>query len=137
MKSRILGRDLKVSEIGLGCMGLSHAYGKPVEKREGIRLLEEAVEMGYNFFDTAEVYGTAENPHDNEELVGEALKGVRDKVVIATKFGIHFDMGSKEVNKLLVPKSVSGIRRIADWLCGFFPFGKWLFVRTVWKGSRF
>lgn len=105
MKSRILGRDLKVSEIGLGCMGLSHAYGKPVEKREGIRLLEEAVEMGYNFFDTAEVYGTAENPHDNEELVGEALKGVRDKVVIATKFGIHFDMGSKEVNKPLVPDS--------------------------------
>lgn len=105
MKYRILGKDLQVSEIGFGCMGLSHAYGKPVEKKEGIRLLREAVEMGYTFFDTAEVYGTAENPHANEELVGEALKSVRNKVVIATKFGIHFDMKSKAVNKPLVPDS--------------------------------
>ncbi len=105
MKYRILGKDLQVSKIGFGCMGLSHAYGKPVEKREGIRLLREAVEMGYTFFDTAEVYGTAENPHANEELVGEALKSVRDRVVIATKFGIHFDMESEAVNKPLVPDS--------------------------------
>lgn len=105
MKYRVLGKDLEVSEIGFGCMGLSHAYGKPVEKKEGIRLLQEAVEMGYTFFDTAEVYGTAENPHANEELVGEALKSVRDKVVIATKFGIHFDMESKAVNKPLAPDS--------------------------------
>lgn len=105
MKYRVLGKDLQVSEIGFGCMGLSHAYGKPVEKKEGIRLLSEAVEAGYTFFDTAEVYGTDDNPHANEELVGEALKSVRDKVVIATKFGIHFAMKSKAVNKPLVPDS--------------------------------
>ena len=78
MKCRVLGKDLQVSEIGFGCMGLSHAYGKPVEKKEGIRLLREAVEAGYTFFDTAEVYGTDDNPHANEELVGEALKSVRE-----------------------------------------------------------
>lgn len=105
MKYRVLGKDLQVSEIGFGWMGLSHAYGKPVEKKEGIRLLSEAVEAGYTFFDTAEVYGTDDNPHANEELVGEALKSVRDKVVIATKFGIHFAMKSKAVNKPLVPDS--------------------------------
>ena len=105
MEYRVLGKNLKVSEIGFGCMGLSHAYGKPVDKKDGIRLLREAVEAGYTFFDTAEVYGTDDNPHANEELVGEALKSVRDKVVIATKFGIHFDMGSKDVNKPLVPDS--------------------------------
>lgn len=105
MEHRILGKDLEVSEIGIGCMGLSHAYGKPVEKKEGIRLLREAVEMGYTFLDTAEVYGTPEDPHQNERLLGEALKGIRSQVVIATKFGIHFDMGSKEVNKPLVTAS--------------------------------
>ena len=105
MEYRVLGKNLKVSEIGFGCMGLSHAYGKPVDKKDGIRLLRDAVEMGYTFFDTAEVYGTAGNPHANEELAGEALKSVRDKVVIATKFGIHFDMESKDVNKPLVPDS--------------------------------
>jgi predicted oxidoreductases (related to aryl-alcohol dehydrogenases) len=61
--------------------------------------------MGYTFFDTAEVYGTPENPHDNEELLGNALKPYRDKIVIATKFGIHFDMTSSQVNKPLVPDS--------------------------------
>lgn len=105
MEYRILGKDLQVSEIGFGCMGLSHAYGKPVEKKEGIRLLREAVEMGYTFFDTAEVYGTPEDPHQNEMLLGEALKGIRSQVVAATKFGIHFDMESREVNKPLVPNA--------------------------------
>lgn len=105
MEYRTLGKDLQVSEIGFGCMGLSHAYGKPVEKKEGIRLLQEAVEMGYTFFDTAEVYGTPEDPHQNETLLGEALKGIRDRVVVATKFGIHFDMESRVVNKPLVPDS--------------------------------
>lgn len=63
MQYRILGKDLKVSEIGLGCMGFSHAYGEPLEKKEAIRLIKQAVEIGYTFFDTAEVYGTSENPH--------------------------------------------------------------------------
>lgn len=69
-------------------MGMSHAYGDPADKHEMTELIGDAVEMGYTLFDTAEGYGTADNPHDNEELVGEALKPYRDKVVIATKYGI-------------------------------------------------
>lgn len=103
MKYRTLGKDLKVSAVGLGCMGMSHAYGAPANKKEMIELIAQAVDMGYTFFDTAEVYGTPENPYDNEELVGEALKSFRDKIVLATKFGIHFDMSSSQVNKPLIP----------------------------------
>lgn len=105
MKYRTLGNDLTVSAVGLGCMGLSHAYGAPTEKNQAIRLIQQSVDMGYTFFDTAEVYGTPDDPHQNESLVGEALKGCRDKVIIATKFGIHFDMTAAEVNKPLVPDS--------------------------------
>lgn len=105
MQYRTLGKDLTVSAVGLGCMGMSHAYGAPADKKEMTELLARAVDMGYTFFDTAEVYGTAENPHDNEELVGRALKPYRDKVVLATKFGIHFDMSSSAVNKPLIPDS--------------------------------
>lgn len=105
MKYRVLGKDLKVSAVGLGCMGMSHGYGNPANKKEMTELLAQAVDMGYTFFDTAEVYGTPENPHDNEELVGQALKPFRNKIVIATKFGINFDMNSKEVNKPLIPDS--------------------------------
>ena len=103
MEYRILGNDLRVSAVGLGCMGMSHAYGAPADKKEMTRLLEQAVELGYTFFDTAEVYGTPENPHDNEELVGRALKPYRNQIVLATKFGIHFDRTSTAVNKPLVP----------------------------------
>ena len=105
MQYRTLGTDLTVSAVGLGCMGMSHAYGAPADKKEMTELLAQAVDMGYTFFDTAEVYGTPDNPHDNEELVGAALKPYRDQVVIATKFGIHFDMTSPEVNKPLIPDS--------------------------------
>lgn len=96
---------MRVSAVGLGCMGMSHAYGAPAEQSEMTLLLAQAVEMGYTFFDTAEVYGTAEHPHENEELLGRALKPYRNKVVIATKFGIHFDQNSSAVNKPLVPDS--------------------------------
>lgn len=105
MDKRILGRDLQVSSIGLGCMGMSHAYGAPADKKEMTELLARAVDIGYTFFDTAEVYGTPEHPHDNEELVGKALKPYRNHVVLATKFGIHFDMDAEEVNKPLIPDS--------------------------------
>ena len=105
MEYRTLGTDLKVSAVGLGCMGMSHAYGAPADKKEMTELMAQAVDMGYTFFDTAEVYGTADNPHDNEELVGAALKPFRNRVAIATKFGIHFDMASPEVNKPLIPDS--------------------------------
>ena len=103
MKSRILGKDLTVSAVGLGCMGMSHAYGPAADKKEMTRLLSQAVEMGYTFFDTAEVYGTPENPHDNEELLGEALKPFRSHLVLASKCGIRFDETSPEVNKPLIP----------------------------------
>lgn len=105
MKDRVIGKDLTVSAVGLGCMGMSHAYGAPADKKEMTELLAQAVDMGYTFFDTAEVYGTAEKPHDNEELVGAALKPYRDRIVLATKFGIHFDWSSPQANKPLVPDS--------------------------------
>lgn len=86
MLTRDLGRSgLQVSAIGLGCMGLSHAYGQPTERSDAITLLRGAVERGVTFFDTAEVYG----PFTNEDLVGEALAPLRDQVVLATKFGFR------------------------------------------------
>lgn len=92
MNYRTLGRGgLRVSAVGLGCMGMSHAYGAPADKQEMTELLADAVDMGYTFFDTAESYGTVSNPHDNEELLGNALKPFRDRIVIATKFGISFE----------------------------------------------
>lgn len=105
MKQRILGKDLKVSSIGLGCMGMSHAYGTPSTESEAFQLIEKAIDLGCTFFDTAEIYGTSDNPHHNEELVGKALKKYRNKVIIATKFGIGFDTESKSVNKSLIPNS--------------------------------
>lgn len=92
MEMRTLGKDLKVSSVGLGCMGFSHAYGVPTGREETVQMIRSAYELGYTFFDTAEVYGTQNDPHVNEQLVGEALKPLRDHVQIATKFGIHFDI---------------------------------------------
>lgn len=90
MQKRILGKSgLEVSALGLGCMGMSFSYGPPKDKQEMITLLHAAVERGITFFDTAEVYG----PYINEELVGEALSPLRDKVVIATKFGFDINPG--------------------------------------------
>lgn len=103
MNTRILGTDLTVSAVGLGCMGFSHAYGAPTEKNEAIRSLRAAYDLGYTLFDTAETYGTAADPHENEKLVGEALKDVRNNVQIVTKFGIRFDETSTAVNKPLIP----------------------------------
>lgn len=93
MKYRILGNSgLRVSAVGLGCMGITHASGQPMSKRDGAEVLRQAYGMGYTFFDTAECY-TGVYPDGsiayNEEVVGEALRGVRDKVVIATKFGVR------------------------------------------------
>ena len=86
MQKRKLGK-LEVSAIGLGCMGLSHGYGAAPDKQHGIALIRAAVDRGVTFFDTAEIYG----PFINEEVVGEALAPVRDRVVIATKFGFNID----------------------------------------------
>ena len=105
MNQRRLGRDLEVSALGLGCMGFSHAYGAPTEQREAVRAIRAAYDLGYTMFDTAETYGTAADPHENEKLVGEALRDVRDRVQIVTKFGIRFDETSTAVNKPLIPDS--------------------------------
>jgi aryl-alcohol dehydrogenase-like predicted oxidoreductase len=92
MQMRKLGKSgLEVSAIGFGCMGLSFGYGPAVEKTEGIRVIRAAVDLGVTFFDSAEVYG----PFANEELVGEALAPVRDRVVIATKFGFKIENGKQ------------------------------------------
>ena len=77
MQMRTLGTDLNVSAVGLGCMGFSHAYGAPTEEAEAVRLIRRAFDLGYTFFDTAEVYGTAADPHVNETLVGKALADER------------------------------------------------------------
>jgi aryl-alcohol dehydrogenase-like predicted oxidoreductase len=86
MQKRTLG-NLEVSALGLGCMGMTHAYGQAPDKQAMIQLLRTAVERGVTFFDTAEVYG----PFNNEELIGEALAPLREQVVIATKFGFAPD----------------------------------------------
>jgi aryl-alcohol dehydrogenase-like predicted oxidoreductase len=109
MQKRKLGRSsLNISAIGLGCMGLSHAYGQPVDKQSGIALLRAAVERGVTFFDTAEVYG----PYTNEELVGEALAPLRDEVVIATKFG--FDIGPDTGQQRGVNSQPDHIREVVE-----------------------
>ncbi|HBX4665817.1 MULTISPECIES: aldo/keto reductase [Enterobacter cloacae complex] len=94
MKMRALGRSgLTVSEIGLGCMGMSSVYGAPKDKGEMVSLIRYAVERGVTLFDTAEVYG----PRINEELVGEALEPMRDRMTIATKFGFELDPNGGEI----------------------------------------
>jgi aryl-alcohol dehydrogenase-like predicted oxidoreductase len=89
MKKRMLGDNLEVSALGLGCMSMSFGYGPAADRHQMIALIRGAVERGVTFFDTAQVYG----PFTNEELVGEALEPVRDRVVIATKFGWDLDTG--------------------------------------------
>ncbi len=112
MKYRELGKNkLRVSAIGLGCMGMSHGYGPASDKKEMIALIRRAYEMGVTFFDTAECYG----PYVNEELVGEALEPIRGKVVIATKFGIRIEDGKQVLNSRpeQIRKSVEGsLRRL-------------------------
>jgi aryl-alcohol dehydrogenase-like predicted oxidoreductase len=92
MQKRKLGNsNLEVSVLGLGCMGMSHGYGRPGEKNEMIALIRAAVERGISFFDTAEIYG----PFTNEELVGEALAPFHGRVSIATKFGFKIEAGKQ------------------------------------------
>src|SRR5438270_13806568 len=93
MKKRTLGNsNLEVSAIGFGCMGLNFSYSTSLTREEGIKLIRDAVDRGVTFFDTAEVYG----PFTNEEMVGEALRPVREQVVVATKFGFAIDPKTRE-----------------------------------------
>src|SRR6266571_2927971 len=94
MQKRKLGQDLEVSALGLGCMSMSAAYGPAADKGEMIKLIRAAHDRGVTLFDTAEAYG----PFANEELLGEALEPIRDKVVIATKFGFDIDLETGERN---------------------------------------
>jgi aryl-alcohol dehydrogenase-like predicted oxidoreductase len=107
MDSRTLGRDLEVSALGLGCMGMSQSYGPSPDRPAMIQLVRDAVERGVTFFDTAEVYG----PFVNEELVGEALAPLRDRVVIATKFGFDIDADGKQHGLSSRPEH---IKQVAD-----------------------
>jgi len=110
MNKRVLGKSgLEVSALGLGCMGMSWAYGAAGDREEMIALIRHAVEIGVTFFDTAEVYG----PKANEELVGEALAPLRDQVVIATKFGFELDSqgGPRPVG---VNSKPAHIKEVAD-----------------------
>ena len=92
MGKRRLGRSgLEVSALGFGCMGLSHGYGPATDRAAGIAVIRAAVDAGVTLFDIAEVYG----PFTNEELVGEALAPVRDRVVIATEFGFRIESGKQ------------------------------------------
>ena len=111
---RTLGKSgLRVSAVGLGCMGMSHAYGAPADKQAMKELLADAMDMGYTFFDTAEVYGPANHPHDNEELLGEALKPFRNQIVIATKFGVTID-GSNGAHTIVPDSRPEVIRRSVE-----------------------
>jgi aryl-alcohol dehydrogenase-like predicted oxidoreductase len=108
MDKRTLGDGLEVSAIGFGCMGMSQSFGpNPGDRDDMIRVLRGAVDSGVTLFDTAEVYG----PHVNEELVGDALRPVRDQVIIATKFGFTFDAAGKQIGLSSRPDS---IRRAVD-----------------------
>ena len=113
MKNRILGKDLTVSVVGFGCMGMTHAYGAPSDPAEMTKVLHQAVDMGYSFFDTAECY-TGINADGstayNEELVGKALKPYRQDVIIATKCGVrHTPEGLKTDSRPeTIRKSIEG-----------------------------
>lgn len=113
MRRKTLGKDLTVSAVSLGCMGLSHAFGAPTEKAEAVRVLQEAFDLGYTMFDTAEcytgVYADGSISY-NEELVGKAIRPFRNSVVVATKFGVHHAPDQS----LLVDSSPIAIRRAVE-----------------------
>jgi len=107
METRVLGKGgLEVSALGFGCMGISQSYGRPSSREDGIAIIRAAVDRGVTFFDTAEVYG----PFTNEDVVGEALEPVRDRVVIATKFGFNIEQGKMAG----LNSRPSHIREVAD-----------------------
>ena len=118
MKTRKLGKsNLEVSALGFGCMGVSFGFGPPLEKAEGIDVIRKAFDLGVTFFDTAEVYG----PFTNEEVVGEALAPVRDRVVIATKFGFKCEKGLPDGKQVGLDSRPAHIRAVAEAVKGLKP----------------
>ncbi len=114
MEKRVLG-NLEVSAIGVGCMGMSHAAGTPMDMDEAASVLRAAVDMGYTFFDTAKNYGFKDDPNHNEKILGKAFQGIRDKVVIASKCGVDFDYAvDPDVPPLLYDSSRAGIRKSVE-----------------------
>ncbi|MBB3455342.1 aryl-alcohol dehydrogenase-like predicted oxidoreductase [Rhizobium sp. BK313] len=110
MKTRKLGKELTVSAVGLGCMGMSFAYGA-TDDNESVKTLHRAVDLGVTFFDTAETYG----PFTNEQLVGRALKPVRDRVVIATKFGFKLDLAKSGLASMVgVDSRPEHVKEVAE-----------------------
>ena len=105
MQKRKLGTELEVSAIGLGCMGMTYNYGAGPEEQEALATFHRALDLGINFFDTAEVYG----PFTNEVLVGKALKPFRSQVVIATKFGFRFGPDGKQEGVNGRPENVKAV----------------------------
>ena len=114
MEKRVLG-NLEVSATGVGCMGMSHAAGTPMDMDEAASVLRAAVDMGYTFFDTAQNYGFKDDPNHNEKILGKAFQGIRDKVVIASKCGVDFDYAvDPDVPPLLYDSSRAGIRKSVE-----------------------
>lgn len=106
MQKRLLGNSgLEVSALGLGCMGLSTAYGAATNKKDALALIRKAADLGFNFFDTAEIYG----PYVNEELVGEALEPIRNNVIIATKFGFNIDANQQRTGLNSHPEHIKQV----------------------------
>src|SRR5260370_13689400 len=120
MQKRKLGKsNLEVSALGFGCMGLSFAYGPATDKEEAIKVIRAAYDGGVTFFDTAEAYG----PYKNEELVGEALAPVRDKVVIATKFGFEggkVDLGLNSKPEHIREVAEAALKRLKTYVIYLF-----------------
>lgn len=119
MKERVLGKDLTVSAVGFGCMGMTHAYGAPSDIKEMTEVLHQAVDMGYFFFDTAECYtgiNADGNTAYNEELVGAALKPYRHNVRIATKYGVQHTPGGLQTDSRpeIIRKSIEGSLKRLD-----------------------
>ena len=109
MKQRTLGPDLTASALGLGCMGMSAFYGT-TDEGEAVATIHRALELGCNFLDTAEMYG----PYTNEQLIGKALAGRRDEVVLATKMGIRWAPTDDNPTNRVIDGSPENVRRSID-----------------------
>ena len=104
MEQRKLGK-LQVSALGYGAMGLSHAYGAPCDAKTFSEVVAANLDAGITFFDTAEIYGTSDDPHHNERLLGPVLKPHRSKIMLASKFGLSFDLSASTVPYPLIPNA--------------------------------